>query len=204
MTDKKQKVLNYTLKSFMTYGYSSVSMDDIAHECHMSKSTLYALFPSKEDLLSQCIDIITKEISDHVSAVVTNASLSFSDKLDLFFIPVARVLSHINSAALQDIRRTAPESFEKIDNMRRNIILVNIGILIEEGKKSGYVPAEVDAKLIAHMFIGISTHIINPDVLIEFGQTADRILDSVKSIIIKGCLTDEGRQRYFEKSKGRE
>jgi AcrR family transcriptional regulator len=201
MADKKQSIINFTLKRFMESGYSGVLMDDIARGCGISKATLYSFFSSKELLISECIDNVIEDISQQIIANMTNPSFSYMDKLDRIFVPVSEFLSHINSAVLDNLRRNFPEAYEKIDSSRRKLILLNISTMVEEGKKLGYLLPDTDPKLIAHMFIGIAAHVIDPDILVEFGQTADRIMLSAIPVIIRGCLTEEGRKLYLENSE---
>lgn len=196
LENKELKVLSYALKRFMASGYSAVSMDEIARGCGISKATLYILFSSKEALMMACIDFIGREIENKVSAVISDPDLSLAERMDRFFSPVAQLLARVNSAALDDIRRCIPEAFEKIDQMRRRLVLQNIGALIDEGIKTGYVRPDVDKYVVAHIIIGTANHIIDPDILLEFGQTPDRILDSVKSVVVRGCLTEVGLKQF--------
>jgi|AGTN01.3.fsa_nt_gi Transcriptional regulator len=193
---KQQRVLVYALKRFMSSGYSAVSMDEIARGCGISKATLYTLFSSKEALMLACVDFIADQIHSKVSAVISDPDLPLGERMERFFAPVAQMLAHISPAALNDIRRTMPEAFDKINETRRRLVLQNIGALIDEGKKAGLVRPNVDKNIVVHMIIGTATHIIDPDVLLEFGQTPDRILDSVKTIVVRGCLTDEGLKQF--------
>ena len=71
---KKDQVLSYAVKRFMASGYSGVLMDDIARGCGISKATLYMLFPSKQALISACINFIKSDIGGKVSAVVEDQS----------------------------------------------------------------------------------------------------------------------------------
>jgi len=190
--DKQMQVLSYALRRFMSSGYSTISMDDIARGCGVSKATLYKWYPSKEGLFLACVNFIAADNSQKISAVITDTSLSLVEKLNNFFAPIAQLLSRVTPAALDDIRRSVPEAYKKIDQTRRRLILGNFGMLLDEGKKAGYVRTDVDEMVVAHMVIGTASHIIDPDVLIEFGKTPDRILDAVKSIIIRGCLTESG------------
>ena len=189
---KEQKVLAYALKRFMSSGYSTVSMDDISRGCGISKATLYMLFSSKEALMMACIDFIGSEIKHKVSAAINDPALSLAERMERFFAPVAQLLAHVSPAALNDIRRCIPEAFDKIDQTRREVVLENIGALIDEGKKEGLVRPDVDKHIVGHIIIGTAIHVIDPDILLEFGQTPDRILDSVKTVIVRGCLTDAG------------
>lgn len=190
--DKKQIILKYSIKRFMESGYSSVVMDDISRGCGISKATLYSFFPSKEALILSCIDIIADDVSSGIEDVMNDPSLSTAEKFRRFFIPVAEKLSKVNAHALEDIQRNVPEAYEKIEKTRQKIIYANISKLIDEGKESGYILSDIDGRLVAHMLVGLASHIVDPDILSEFGQTPDRILYSVISIIIRGCLTEKG------------
>jgi AcrR family transcriptional regulator len=190
--DKKQYVLSFALQRFMAVGYSNVSMDDISRGCGISKATLYKWFPSKESLILACVDSISDVIGTKMSAIMSDPSLSLMEMLYSFFAPIAALLARVNPAALDDIRRCVPLVYEKIDQTRRRLILRNIGMLLSEGKKAGFVRPDVNEAIVAHIIIGTASHIVNPDILMEFGQTPDRILDTVKNVIIRGCLTENG------------
>ncbi|MCY9664091.1 TetR/AcrR family transcriptional regulator [Paenibacillus alginolyticus] len=47
-----QKILKTAIPLFLSKGYESVSMDDIAKECQVTKASLYYYYPSKSDLLT--------------------------------------------------------------------------------------------------------------------------------------------------------
>ena len=49
------KVIPYARKLFIKYGYRKTTVDDIASGLHISKKTLYAVFPSKEEILKETI-----------------------------------------------------------------------------------------------------------------------------------------------------
>ncbi len=57
-----EKVIPYAGKLFQKYGYKNTTVDDIASGIHISKKTLYDVFPSKKDILSEIIWCETKEV----------------------------------------------------------------------------------------------------------------------------------------------
>jgi len=201
MKDKKSVIIKYTIRRFMESGYSGVLTDDIARGCGVSKATLYSLFPSKEALISECVDSVVAEVSGLVSSVLRDESLSYFERLNRMFATIAGFLSRVNAAALDNLRRNFPAAYEKIDASRRKLILSNISAMITEGKKIGFVLPETDPALIAHMLIGVASHIIDPDTLAEFGRTPDRLMMSAVPVIVRGCLTEEGRKLYGKSNR---
>ena len=47
----KEKIINKASELFLTLGFKSVTMDDIANELGISKKTIYVHFPNKTDLV---------------------------------------------------------------------------------------------------------------------------------------------------------
>ncbi|HUT63730.1 MAG TPA: TetR/AcrR family transcriptional regulator [Anaerolineae bacterium] len=52
-TEIVDTILHYAGEYFRKYGYKKTTVDDIAASTHISKKTLYALFPSKQDILTE-------------------------------------------------------------------------------------------------------------------------------------------------------
>lgn len=51
-TPLNQKIIQTAIPLFLSRGFESVSMDDIAKECQVTKASVYYYFPSKSDLLT--------------------------------------------------------------------------------------------------------------------------------------------------------
>lgn len=49
--DKREKLIEHAIEVFSARGYRATSMNDLADEVHLSKSTLYHYYRSKQDLL---------------------------------------------------------------------------------------------------------------------------------------------------------
>ena len=51
----KERILEYSEKEFYANGVKQVKMDNIANYLSISKRTLYEIYPTKEDLLLECL-----------------------------------------------------------------------------------------------------------------------------------------------------
>jgi hypothetical protein len=69
--------------------------------------------------------------------------------------------------------------------------------LFAEGKKKGLFDPRTDEILIAHMAIGTIRHILDPKILPNLNYSLDRLFNSVTAVILKGCLTEEGRKLAY-------
>ena len=54
MNDKDNKILSAAYDSFIRYGVKRTTMGDVAQAAGVSRPTLYASYPNKEELLGGC------------------------------------------------------------------------------------------------------------------------------------------------------
>jgi AcrR family transcriptional regulator len=191
--------MDFAFKKFTTEGITQVTMDDIARGLGMGKGTLYKYFPSKDILMDKTVDLFASRIEKAINEVLTDEKLSPVDKLQLFLKAVAEKLSKINPAAIAYVERSMPELYEKITLTRERIILKNIAALFEEGKKGGIFDPEADVYLVAQVIIGSINHVLDGKVLSTLNYSFDTLFTAVISVILKGCLTKEGRKMAYPK-----
>lgn len=184
---QKDRICETALRMFTGAGYSGVTMEQIARGCGVGKATLYKHFASKRELLMGCVEYFTAKIGAQVERIVSDPSLPLAQKLSQFIVPVARFASGISPAVLDDIRRSAPEAYERIDENRKRLIFANITRIVEEGKRQGEFRADVDSRLVAHILVGAVSHIATPPVLEELGLPVGRLLDAVLAVVWNGC-----------------
>ncbi|MGG1518384.1 TetR/AcrR family transcriptional regulator [Paenibacillus oryzisoli] len=58
----RQKVLQTAIPLFLSRGFETVSMDDIAKECQVTKASVYYYFPSKSDLLTASMILLMDNV----------------------------------------------------------------------------------------------------------------------------------------------
>ena len=192
--EKRKRVLENAMRRFRSSGFSGVTMDEIARGVGMGKGTLYALFPSKQALLSAALDDFETTISLRLDGIVADKGLSDFEKLGKFMQTVSGQLSAVNPAALADFERTAPEAYEKVEQMRQHIILTRLFTMLREGKAGGLYDPLMDERIVAHILIGAARQLSQAQVFSALGCTLESMFQKILSVILKGCLTAEGRR----------
>lgn len=196
---KKNRIMEFSFKKFTTVGISHVTMDEISRGVGIGKGTLYKFFPSKEALLFETVNFVSKQIEKKVDEIMTNEQLDPVDKLRLVLKTVGERLSKINPSVISHIERSMPEVFDKIIEVRQRIIMTNLLKLFEDGKKTGHFEPDMDAYLVAHIIIGAANHVIEAQVLSTLDYSLESLFNNITKTILKGCLTDNGRKLVFEK-----
>ena len=193
--ETRKHIIETAIRLFSTLGYSNVTTDRIAHQCGISKATLYRIFPSKDALLMECIQEFTTRIGAEIELILSDTHLSPRDKISGFLQPVLRFVSGISPEALSDLQRFAPEAYAKIEESRRRLIFGNILRVVEEGRQNHLLRQDLNAPLLAHVLIGTVSHLSLPEVQSQIRLPFDQQLQLVLNLLWEGALSEQGRSR---------
>lgn len=192
---KKNRILEFAFRKFSTLGVPHVTMDDISRGIGIGKGTLYKFFPSKESLLLATIDFIASNIRKKIEEIVENKQISAVEKLNQVTKIVGERISKINPSVIASVERSVPEAYEKILEVRKEIILNNMLKIFEEGKQTGLLNSDMDSYLVVNIVIGAVNHITEESVLSTIDYSLDSLLKNITSTILNGCLTEEGKKQ---------
>ena len=167
MTENKPKVkeiIEAARNRFAHYGFSKVTMEEIAADVGMGKASLYYYFPKKEDLFKSVIqkeqDLFVKEIENLI-----RQNLTATKKLDdyvrkrLEYFQQLINLATLNVHSLVDIKSMFKELFKRFEDQE----LVLLNKIFEEGKGKGEFDKSVTektTKIFLHLLQGLRLRII--------------------------------------------
>ena len=69
----KETIINRATSLFLTLGFKSVTMDDIANDLGMSKKTIYTYFDNKISLVEAATTHLYKKITDGIKDIKTKS-----------------------------------------------------------------------------------------------------------------------------------
>ncbi len=64
-----EEIIKIATKMFITLGFKSVTMDDVAAKMGISKKTIYKYFENKEKLIEASVNFVHQEIHDKMAAI---------------------------------------------------------------------------------------------------------------------------------------
>ncbi len=182
------RIIQTADKLFFTFGYSRVSVDEIATSLGMSKKTIYKYFVSKEALLTAVIDAFVHEIETGSTLILALEETPFNEKLDRFIQFLGSKMGKIQSPHMADIERTAPQVWRHIEMMRRQHIQGKFGTLLTEGIDQGFIRPDVNLALVQLMIWGALEKVIKPEQATNLPLTGVEILQMTTQIILNGIL----------------
>jgi TetR/AcrR family transcriptional repressor of mexJK operon len=156
---KEKEILEAARGRFAHYGYSKVTMEEIASDVEMGKASLYYYFPTKEELFKSVIkkeqDLFVEEIEN-----LLKQDFSASEKLKYYVIKRVEYfqqlvnLGTLNLHSVLDIKSVFKELLKVFET--QEIFLIQK--IIEEGKIKGEFDPGVNEKtncLFIHLLQGL-------------------------------------------------
>ena len=159
---KREQIREGAGRVFLERGFSRTSTDVIASESGVSKQTLYAYYPSKEDLL---FDVLRRMVEEgargRLAEAIEGISFRGREELRWALVSVAHglisALMDANYVALVRIVISETPRLPHLGHLFRSAvpegILGRIGALLERAHREGVIE-EIDADLAARAFVG--------------------------------------------------
>lgn len=161
---KEKEIIEAARNLFAHYGFSKVTMEEIAADVGMGKASLYYYFPKKEDLFKSVIqkeqDLFVEEIENLIRQNLT-ATKKLGDYVSkrLEYFQQLINLATLNVHSLVDIKTMFKELFIKFEDQE----LVLLQKIFDEGKAKGEFDKPVTEKttrIFLHLLQGLRLRII--------------------------------------------
>ena len=160
---KRDQILDGARRVFLRDGFAATSTDAIAEEAGVSKRTLYAYYPSKEDLFVDVLSKLTLE-NPQIRALESMEEMSPKNRKELrrdlleLAQKIATTMMQPDYLAL--LRTTIAETrrFPQLGELFRSNLperaLGGFAGFIERTRDGGIVRKDVDGETAARMFVG--------------------------------------------------
>ncbi|MET0928393.1 MAG: TetR/AcrR family transcriptional regulator [Aeromicrobium sp.] len=106
-SSRTDALLDGMIDIVLAEGFIGLQMSDLAARLNCSKSTLYAIAPSKEQLLVSIVRTFFRRATDRVESAV-DPDASAVDRIDAYLTAVAAELAPASPAFFADLEQFAP------------------------------------------------------------------------------------------------
>ena len=197
----KLRILTKADELFLKFGFTKVTMDEIAQSLGMSKKTIYKFFKGKKELIFSILDYRKSEVSNYVRDLMKKTDLDFISKLKNLMNFIGTLTVRLNGPMVNDLQKNYPDVWDELMEHRRQHTLKEFGGLIQEGIKEGIFRKDIDQQLIVLIYVNSMHQMLNPETLATIPFTAPQVFDAVITMIFEGIMTEEGREKYCSLTK---
>jgi len=197
--DPKERILLKAHELYFRYGIRSVTMDEIAVQCGISKKTIYQFFEDKDALVEAVMDkVIDKTQSD--CSIDQHRSANAIHEVFLGLDMVQEMFATINPNILFDLQKHHPKAYEKLEQHKSKFFFSILKQNIEKGKKEGLYRTELHDDIIARMRLETCFMPFNQDIFPKEHYSLSFVEQELTEHFIYGMATAKG-QKLIQKYK---
>ena len=184
----KERILEYSEKEFYANGVKQVKMDNIANYLSISKRTLYEIYPTKEDLLLECLK---KHDTAYESRIEQYIEESNPNAIEIIIFSYKMKLEHflqLNPLFLEELckYKRVISYFDARDKERDT----NFEWLFNRGVEEGFFRKDLNPRIISNMFTVSLKEAIDNELYKEFGM--EYLFRDIVFTLIRGICTIKG------------
>ena len=149
--DTRERILTECSQMLMSVGPSSMTMDDVARACGISKRTLYEAFPDKRTLIGECVRRQHQIKNAEVKEIFDTSSNCF-EAMYRVYERARKKFQSTSVAFINDIRRLYPDIFDQ--HMESEKVTVNgIAGVLRQAQDEGLVIKRINPEIAAYLFV---------------------------------------------------
>jgi TetR/AcrR family fatty acid metabolism transcriptional regulator len=157
----RERILEAATEVFARRGFHGARVADIAEQAGIAYGLVYHHFRNKDDILAAIFSERWGRHMDYLSELVEMRA-SFREKLSRlvhFWIETYRTEPHLMTVLINEISR----SYEFLESHDIEAVLVafdSVELLIEQGRASGELRSDVDARFAAYAVLGVAEMVL--------------------------------------------
>ncbi|MFY9242015.1 MAG: TetR/AcrR family transcriptional regulator [Polaribacter sp.] len=187
----KDKILEKSTELFITLGFKSVTMDEIANCTGVSKKTIYKYFKNKTEL----VDAVTHHMFDTISCGIDKICDSKMSPIDELFSIKRLVMEHLKdekSSPQYQLQKYYPKIFSSLKKkqfeMMQGCVIDNLKSGIETGVYRNNIDLEFTSRI---YFIGL-TGIKDKDFFPLNNYSMKTLMNIYLEYHLRGICTEKG------------
>jgi AcrR family transcriptional regulator len=192
----KNRIMISARDLFYIYGFSKVTVDEIANKLGMSKKTIYKFFPSKDELVQEVVRLSIHEMDTCCVGLMNQPNVNFADRLKQMMTMIGMQYAKMSRQLLEDLEKNAPAVWKEIADFRTEHIQKNFTNLLAQGVEHGVFRKDLDRDLILLIYSNVIRNIITPEILTQLPFTAAQVFDTIMVVLFEGIFTEEARKQY--------
>lgn len=189
----KNKIIKASYDVIMKYGVRSISMDDIAHRCGISKKTLYQVVDNKKHLIEELIMKHTEMERENIIEITSNSSTAL-EAMIMLGRHIVKFFRSMSPTLVFDLRKYYPSLWNKVEEEHIGFVFETIKNNLIKGKEEGYYAASLNPEIIARIYMESSLSLANNDQFSLDHYDKSSLMEALVMYHLRGIVSDKGRQ----------
>ncbi|MEH6406825.1 MAG: TetR/AcrR family transcriptional regulator [Leeuwenhoekiella sp.] len=159
----EDKILHKAAEMFLSQGFKSVTMDDIAQEMGISKKTIYTHFETKLKLVEMVtyflFDVIHKGITE-----IQSRNLNVIEELFVIKDFAMQNLKDEKSSPVFQLQKYYPKIYKKVHGQQIKLMTACVTDNLERGIATGFYRPKIKVCFVSKIYYMCTMGIKNPEI----------------------------------------
>ncbi|WP_396602350.1 TetR/AcrR family transcriptional regulator [Algibacter sp. R77976] len=189
----REKITHKAAEMFLTLGFKSVTMDDIAHELGISKKTIYVHFKNKIKLVEAVTFEVFESISEGIDGIC-NTSLNPIEELYDIKMFVMQHLKGEKTSPQYQLKKYYPKIYDVLKFKQFEKMQDCVKKSLQKGIDTGLFRSNIDVEFISRMYFNGMTGIKDERLFPHEMFTINYLMESYLEYHLRAIVTENGIQ----------
>ena len=189
----REKIINKSVELFLTLGFKSVTMDDIANEMGISKKTIYVHFQNKTKLIEAVTFSVFENICDGIDCICDQSHNPIEELYDIKMY-VMNYLKNEKTSPQYQLKKYYPLIFQRLQVKQFQKMNISVKESILKGVNTGLFRPNIDIDFISRMYFSGMTGLKDEHIFpIEIFSMA-YLMENYLEYHLRAICTEKGLQ----------
>ena len=187
----RKKIISKSEELFLSLGFKSVTMDDIANAMGISKKTIYTHFSNKTAL----VEVVTFSILDHISKGIDTINAASVNPIEELYDIKLFVMNYFKNERVSpqhQLKKYYPEIFERLKIKQFEKMHSSVENSLKMGMNIGLFRPDIDINFISRLYFNGMTAIRDISIFPESDFDKNYLFESYLEYHLRAIVTNEG------------
>ena len=196
----REKILEISNDLFLSLGFKSVTMDEIASKMGVSKKTIYKYFNNKTELVASATDYLFNIISNGICGICDK---KMNPIVEIFSIKklVMQHLKDEKSSPQYQLQKYYPKIYSSLKQKQFHVMQETIKNNLVRGKEMGLFRKDINEDFIARMYFHGMIGIKDQELFPLNNHSMINLMNNYLEYHIRGIATEEGIKELENQQK---
>ncbi|MGY0390923.1 TetR/AcrR family transcriptional regulator [Bizionia sp. KMM 8389] len=187
----KEKILNNAVDLFLTYGFKSVTMDDIANQIGVSKKTIYQHYSTKTKLVEASTLYKFEFIAQGINTICAHNSNPIDEIYEIKKFTMLHLKDEKSSPQYQ-LKKYYPKIYETLKNKQFQIMQECVKNNLTRGVTEKLYRNTIDINFTSRIYINSIMNLKDPELYPPDNFSMKSLMDNYIEYHIRGISTKKG------------
>jgi AcrR family transcriptional regulator len=189
--DLEKSIVVTSTELFLTLGFKSVTMDDIAEEMKISKKTIYAFFANKEALVQSVVFSMYSYITTNLTQIREKANNPISELYEVKMF-IMHQLKGEKTSPQHQLRKYYPSIHNELQKKQFDFMTKSVKKSLTKGVEMKLFRPSIDIDFISRMYFNGMVGIKNVDMFPIEKYTPEQLMENYLDYHLRAIVTEDG------------